>query len=109
MLCGDNSFNLAARSDEISIMMPQVGRGDVKLSGTTASNKRTRSVAVGAALMLLSLSLGGCSTSIADLPFGGTTSDAPERPKDVSAYPAVHDLPGPRDEAAMDPAEQAKV
>lgn len=109
MLCGDNSFNLAARSDEISIMMPQVGRGDVKLSGTTASNKRTRSVAVGAALVLLSLSLGGCSTSIADLPFGGTPSDAPERPKDVSAYPAVHDLPGPRDEAAMDPAEQAKV
>ena len=61
-----------------------------------------------AAMVLLSLSLGGCSTSIADLPFG-TPSDAPERPADVSAYPAVHDLPAPRDQAPMDPAEQAKV
>lgn len=57
---------------------------------------------------LLSLALGGCSTSIADLPFG-TASDAPDKPKDVSAYPAVHDLPAPRDEAAMAPAEQTKV
>jgi hypothetical protein len=56
----------------------------------------------------LSLSLGGCSTSLSDLPFG-TASDAADKPKDVSAYPAVHDLPPPRDEAAMPPAEQAKV
>ena len=59
-------------------------------------------------MVLLSLSLGGCSTSIADLPFG-TPSDAPERAADGSAYPAVHDLPAPRDQARMDPAEQAKV
>jgi hypothetical protein len=59
-------------------------------------------------LVLLSLSLGGCSTSIADLPFEGP-SDAPERAHDVSAYPAVHDLPAPRDHAAMDPAEQARI
>jgi hypothetical protein len=66
-------------------------------------------VMVGAtAMVLLSLSLGGCSTSIADLPFG-TPSDAPERAADVSAYPAVHDLPAPRDQATMNPAEQAKV
>ena len=58
--------------------------------------------------MLLSLSLGGCSTSIADLPFGAP-SDAPERAADVSAYPAVHDLPAPRGQASMDPAQQAKV
>jgi hypothetical protein len=68
-----------------------------------------RHVAACAALaIVLSLPLGGCSTSIADLPFG-TSSDAPERPKEVSAYPAVHDLPAPRDDAAMDPVQQAKV
>jgi len=75
----------------------------------TTSKRHARSVAVGAVLTLLSLALGGCSTSIADLPFGGTPSDAPERPRDVSAYPAVHDLPGPRDEAPMNPTEQAKI
>lgn len=59
-------------------------------------------------LVLLSLALGGCSTSIADLPFG-TSSDTPERGTDVPDYPAVHDLPTPRDQTAMDPAEQARV
>lgn len=61
-----------------------------------------------ATLALLSLSLGGCSTSIADLPIG-TPPDTPERTADVPDYPAVHDLPAPRDHAAMDPAEQARV
>jgi hypothetical protein len=60
------------------------------------------------AACLLSLALGGCSTSLSDLPFG-TASDSTDHPKEVSAYPAVHDLPAPRDEAAMPPAEQAKV
>jgi hypothetical protein len=59
-------------------------------------------------VLLLLLSLGGCSTSIADLPFG-SSSDAPERAADVPDYPAVHDVPAPRDQAAMDPAEQARV
>ncbi|WP_438277610.1 hypothetical protein [Nitrobacter sp.] len=59
-------------------------------------------------VLLLSLSLGGCSTSIADLPIG-TPPDAPERAAEVPDYPAVHDLPAPRDHAAMNPAEQARV
>jgi hypothetical protein len=61
-----------------------------------------------AALALLSLSLGGCSTSIADLPIG-TPPDTPERATDVPDYPAVHDLPAPRDHAAMNSAEQARI
>lgn len=85
------------------------GRGDVAVSATTALQGRVRNVVVGAAAVVaLSLLLAGCSTSIADLSFG-TPSDAPERPAEASAYPAVHDLPAPREEAAMDPAEQAKV
>ena len=86
------------------------GRNDVTESATTTVlQARERRVAAGAvAAVALSLLLGGCSTSIADLPFG-SSSDTPERAADVSAYPAVHDLPAPRDQAAMDPAEQAKV
>lgn len=71
--------------------------------------RRAGCAAVGAAVLaLLSLSLGGCSTSIADLPIG-TPSDTPERAADVPDYPAVHDLPAPRDQAAMDAAEQARI
>jgi hypothetical protein len=59
--------------------------------------------------LLLALPVGGCSTSIADLPLVGTPADAPPRPKEVGAYPAVHDLPQDRPEAAMDTAERNRV
>lgn len=80
---------------------------------TTASqeqtNRRADPVTAGstaALALLMALALAGCSTSIADFE---TSSDTPERSRDVSSYPAVHDLPAPRDQAAMDPAEQARV
>jgi hypothetical protein len=62
-----------------------------------------------AGALLLALPVGGCSTSIADLPLIGTPADAPARPKEVGAYPAVHDLPQDRPEAAMDTTERGKV
>ena len=62
-----------------------------------------------AALLLSVLALGGCATSIAELPLVGTPSDAPARPKEAGGYLPVHDLPPNRDEAAMAPAEQAKI
>jgi hypothetical protein len=65
--------------------------------------------AVAIALLLLGLPAGGCSTSIADLPVVGTPAGAPARPKEIGAYPAVHDLPQDRPEAAMDAAERNKV
>lgn len=66
--------------------------------------------AVAAAVLLLSaLALGGCATSIADLPLVGTPADAPARPKEAGVYLPVHDLPPDRDEAAMAPAERAKA
>ena len=61
------------------------------------------------ALLLSALALGGCSTSIADLPLVGTPADAPARPKEAGAYLPVHDLPPDRDEAAIAPAERAKI
>jgi hypothetical protein len=62
-----------------------------------------------AALLISALALGGCATSIADMPLVGVPADAPARPKEVGAYPAVHDLPAAREQDAMDPGEQAKI
>ena len=55
-------------------------------------------------MLLVALALGGCSTSIAEIPLGGAA-----RAKEPAAYLPVNELPPARDEAAMDPAERAKV
>jgi hypothetical protein len=72
-------------------------------------NRKKRALALGALLLSSALALGGCSTSIADLPLVGTPADAPARPKEAGAYLPVHDLPPDREEAAMAPAERAKM
>jgi phosphoribosylcarboxyaminoimidazole (NCAIR) mutase len=59
--------------------------------------------------LLLALPAGGCASSVADLPVVGVPADAPARPKQVHAYPAVHDMPQDRPEAAMDTAERNRV
>jgi len=61
------------------------------------------------ALLIAALALGGCSTTIADLPAVGTPADAPERPKEAGAYLPVHDLPPDRVDAIIAPAERAKI
>ena len=71
-------------------------------------DRRKRALAQGA-LLASALALGGCSISIADLPLVGTPADVPERPKEAGAYLPVHDLPPDREEAAMAPAERAKI
>jgi len=60
-------------------------------------------------LLSSALALGGCSISIADLPLVGAPADAPARPKETGAYMPVNQLPPDREEAAMDPAERAKI
>jgi hypothetical protein len=72
------------------------------------ANRKTSAVVVGV-LLLSALTLGGCSSSIADLPLVGTPADAPPRPKEAGSYLPVHDLPPDRDATAMAPAEQAKI
>ena len=62
-----------------------------------------------AALFASALAVSGCSTSIADLPGIGLPGDAPQRPKEASGYLPVHDLPPDRDEAALNPKEQARI
>jgi hypothetical protein len=66
-------------------------------------------VFVSGALLVAALALGGCSTTIADLPAVGTPADAPERPKEAGAYLPVHDLPPDRVDAIISPAERAKI
>jgi hypothetical protein len=70
--------------------------------------RNTRALAWGA-LLMWALALGGCASSIADLPLVGTPADAPARPKQAGAYLPVEDLPPGRDQAAIAPDEQAKI
>src|SRR3954471_12641675 len=70
---------------------------------------RERRALVLGGVLLSALALGGCSTSIADLPLVGTPADAPARPKEAGSYLPVHDLPPDREQAAMAPAERAKI
>jgi hypothetical protein len=73
-------------------------------------DRKKKALALGALLLSSSsLALGGCATSIADLPLVGTPADAPERPKEAGAYLPVHDLPPDREQAALQPAERAKI
>jgi len=73
------------------------------------SADRKANALVLAALLVSALALGGCSTSIADLPLVGTPADAPERPKEPGSYLPVHDLPPDRAEPELPPAERAKI
>jgi hypothetical protein len=70
--------------------------------------RNKRMLALGA-LLLSALALGGCSSSIADLPLVGTPADAPARPNEPGTYLPVHDLPPDRPEAVIPPAERAKI
>jgi len=62
-----------------------------------------------AGAILATIPLSGCSTSVADLPIVGVPEGAPKRPANPGAFPAVHDIPAPREQTALDPAEQAKI
>ena len=71
------------------------------------SGRHQNGALAGAALLLVALALGGCSTSIAEIPIGSTSSDA--HANEAGAYLPVNELPPAREEAAMDPAERDKV
>lgn len=60
-------------------------------------------------LLAASLTVGGCSTQIADMPAVGLPADAPPRPKEAGGYLPVHDLPPERSETAMKPDEQKRI
>ena len=65
---------------------------------------------IAAAVLLASMAtLGGCSSTVADLPALGGPTDASARAKDAGGYLPVHDLPPDRSEQTLKPAEQAKL
>jgi hypothetical protein len=70
--------------------------------------RKIRALAWGA-LLLSALPLGGCSTSIADLPLIGTPADAPAASKQVDGFLPVEDLPPNRDDPVIPPDERAKI
>jgi hypothetical protein len=73
------------------------------------SGDREKRALVAGALLLSALALGGCSMPIADLPLAGAPNDAAAHPREAGGYLPVNQLPPDRDEAAMDPAQRAKI
>ena len=61
-------------------------------------------------LLLLSL-LAACASAIGELPaaVGGLPQGTPEREATPTAYPAVHDMPPPREGAVLTADEQKKA
>jgi hypothetical protein len=73
-----------------------------------SADRKTNALAL-AAVLLSALALGGCASSIADLPLVGTPASAPARPNDAGGYLPVHDLPPDRSDPELAPAERAKI
>ena len=72
------------------------------------SAKRQNGALASAALLLAAMALGGCATSISEMPIGSAAS-SDTKAKESAAYLPVNALPPDRDEAAMEPAERAKL
>src|ERR1700761_736932 len=73
------------------------------------SENRNSKVLVWGALLMTALALGGCATSIAEMPLNGTPSDVSARSKDANPYLPVEDLPPKRDADVIAPDQQAKI
>src|SRR5258708_38576860 len=84
-------------------------RGQRSGDNREMSAGRQSRVVAWAVLLTAALAVGGCSSTIADLPVVGTPADAPARPKEAGAYLPVHDLPPDREEAVIPPKERAKI
>jgi len=72
------------------------------------SNKRKITAFAAAALLLSSLSLGGCATSTAGSSLMDARAEAAAPPK-TSVYLPVEDLPPKREKPAMTPDERLKL
>jgi hypothetical protein len=82
--------------------------GVMTMSGSKVKRDPARAGAA-AAVLLLALALGGCASTLADMPMVGTPTGAPARPAQPGEYLPVHDLPSDRPDALMAPADQAKL
>lgn len=87
--------------------MPSSGKGQ-NISVRCHIPRVLRSPALAGAL-LLGVALGGCASQIADAPLMGLPANTPPRPATPGEYLPVHDIPAPREESVLDPAQQAKL
>lgn len=82
------------------------------VTGSGAGNE-TRAggrASVLAALLALGLVLGGCASTVADLPVVGAPSNLPARSAQPGEYLPVHDIPTARSkDSTLAPADQAKL
>ncbi len=62
-----------------------------------------------AGMLLLGLVLGGCASQIADAPLIGLPANTPARPATPPEYLPVHDIPAPRQETVLDPAQRDQL
>ncbi|WP_398476424.1 hypothetical protein [Tardiphaga sp.] len=75
--------------------------------GRTLAGSRAGTVA---ALLALGVVLGGCASTVADLPVVGAPAGLPQRPAQPGEYLPVHDIPTTRISGpTLAPAEQAKL
>jgi hypothetical protein len=71
-----------------------------------------RKAAIPTLLFAVSVALAGCASNPGDtLPasFGGLPEGTPARPAAPAPYPAVHDIPPPRDKETLSEYEQKKL
>ncbi len=83
--------------------------GEPLQSAAPKSRCRRLSRSALAGAVLLGGMLGGCASQIADMPVVGLPANTPARPATPAEYLPVHDLPAPRPEAVLDPAQQDKL
>lgn len=74
------------------------------------TDKSARSGRIAMALLLLA-ALGGCSSVADSVPtgLGGLPEGVPQRPAGPVVYPAVHDMPPPREDTALSEAESKRL
>jgi hypothetical protein len=67
--------------------------------------------AVLVAVVLVPVALGGCSSMVDHVPhsMGGLPEGTPARPTTPSQYPAVHDMPPPRQDNALSEADSKRL
>ncbi len=75
-----------------------------------AASGAGRGLRAGAAVLLVSL-LAACASTFGELPtaVGGLPQGTPEREATPAAYPAVHDMPPPRQATVLTADEQKKA
>jgi hypothetical protein len=91
------------------IIGPQCWWNDPSMGVAYGSNERKISAFTAAALLLSSLSLGGCATSTAGSSLMDASAEAAPAPLKTSVYPLVEDLPPKREKPAMTSDEQLKL